>query len=137
MRIGDLSRRTGVSVRALRYYEEEHLLRPGRDGNGYRCFQESDVAKVVQIQLFYSAGLCSSKIAQLLPCVEGTAEYIVPGPGLAKDLEVARQRIRGQISQLETSLGILERVLAASNGSADRCVPVTRGPRGAVDLNIG
>ncbi len=36
MRIGELSRLTGVSVRALRYYEEEGLIRPSRGGNGYR-----------------------------------------------------------------------------------------------------
>lgn len=130
MRIGDLSRRAGVSVRALRYYEEEGLLQPDRDANGYRRFRESDIAKVTQIQLFYSAGLCSSKIVQLLPCVEGTEDYIVPEPGLATDLEIARRRLLGQISDLETSLGILDRVLAAANGSADRCVQITRGPGG-------
>ncbi len=67
MRIGELAERTGVSVRSLRYYETEGLLRPDRCVNGYRSFTEEDVARVLQVQLFYSAGLCSGKIAELFP----------------------------------------------------------------------
>lgn len=40
MRIGELARRTGVSVRALRYYEEQGLLVPARAANGYREYTE-------------------------------------------------------------------------------------------------
>ncbi|HEY8454664.1 MAG TPA: MerR family DNA-binding transcriptional regulator [Actinopolymorphaceae bacterium] len=59
MRIGELARRTGVSVRALRYYEEQGLLSADRSPNGYREYDESAVDRVDQIQLLYSAGLCS------------------------------------------------------------------------------
>ncbi|RZQ63521.1 MerR family transcriptional regulator [Amycolatopsis suaedae] len=114
MRIGELSQRAGVSVRSLRYYEEEGLLSPDRDENGYRRFTERDVATVTQIQLFYSAGLRSSRIAELLPCVAGVEDHVVPSAGLAEDLEQARHRLRGQIADLRTSLDIVDRVLAAA-----------------------
>jgi hypothetical protein len=38
MRIGELSRRTGVPTRMLRYYEEQDLLRPEQAANNYRCY---------------------------------------------------------------------------------------------------
>ena len=38
MRIGELSRRTGVPARLLRYYEEQDLMHPERDSNGYRSY---------------------------------------------------------------------------------------------------
>ncbi|MGX1372208.1 DNA-binding transcriptional MerR regulator [Streptomyces canus] len=46
MRIGELSRRTGVPTRLLRYYEEQDLLHPARDDNGYRSFDEAAVRDV-------------------------------------------------------------------------------------------
>ncbi len=39
MKIGELSRRTGVPTRMLRYYEEQGLLRPERADNGYRSYR--------------------------------------------------------------------------------------------------
>ncbi|MEU3620874.1 MerR family transcriptional regulator [Amycolatopsis coloradensis] len=81
MRIGELAERTGVSVRSLRYYETEGLLRPDRSGNGLPDVHEADIARVLLIQLFYSAGLCSGKIAELLPCVSGDETHLVPSRG--------------------------------------------------------
>ncbi|MER6665472.1 MerR family transcriptional regulator [Amycolatopsis japonica] len=128
MRIGELAKRTGVSVRSLRYYETEGLLRPDRWGNGYRTFAEDDIARVLQIQLFYSAGLCSGKIAELLPCVSGDHTHLVPSPELTGELEIAKTRIQNQISLLTTSLSVLERVLAAAKGTDTAEVPVPARP---------
>nr|MDT0665311.1 MerR family DNA-binding transcriptional regulator [Micromonospora sp. DSM 115978] len=50
MRIAEVSRRTGVAARMLRYYEEQGLLSPGRHANGYRDYTESDVALVATIK---------------------------------------------------------------------------------------
>ena len=43
MLIGELSCRTGVPARLLRYYEEQDLLHPERDSNGYRRYGAADV----------------------------------------------------------------------------------------------
>jgi DNA-binding transcriptional MerR regulator len=40
MRIGELSRRTGVNAHQLRYYESQGLLEPARGANGYREYEE-------------------------------------------------------------------------------------------------
>ena len=50
MRIGELSRRTGVNERLLRYYEQQGLLRPERLPSGYRAYRASDVAVVRRIR---------------------------------------------------------------------------------------
>jgi DNA-binding transcriptional MerR regulator len=54
MRIGELARRTGVSPRALRYYEEQNLLAPARSGSRQRNYTESAVERVHLIRQLYA-----------------------------------------------------------------------------------
>ena len=71
MRIGELSRLTGVSVRALRYYEEEGLIRSVRSANGYRDFPDSAVEAVQRIRDLIECGLPTRIIRDILPYLEG------------------------------------------------------------------
>ncbi|WP_366525445.1 MerR family DNA-binding transcriptional regulator, partial [Mumia sp.] len=43
MRVGELAELTGVAPRMLRYYEEQGLLVPPRQDNGYRSYGEEHV----------------------------------------------------------------------------------------------
>ena len=70
LRIGELAKRAGVSVRALRYYEEQGLLAPDRSAAGQRMYREVEVARVRFFQQMYAAGLNSRNVAELLPCVD-------------------------------------------------------------------
>lgn len=57
MRIGEISRRTGVAARMLRYYEEQGLLSPCRHRNGYRDYADSDLEQVATIRDLGGAGV--------------------------------------------------------------------------------
>lgn len=69
MRIGALSRRTGVSPRSLRYYEEQGMLTSTRTAGGHREYAEPAVDRVIRIQELFAAGLRSDTIADILPCM--------------------------------------------------------------------
>lgn len=69
MRIGDLAARSGVSVRSLRYYEEQDLLHSDRSSSGQRHYDERAVERVGMIQMFFAAGLSSKTIQGLMPCM--------------------------------------------------------------------
>jgi DNA-binding transcriptional MerR regulator len=66
--IRDLSSKTGVSVRSIRYYETKRLLIPKRLKNGYREYDEMAVERVKTIQLYLSLGLNTDDIAQIIDC---------------------------------------------------------------------
>jgi MerR family Zn(II)-responsive transcriptional regulator of zntA len=68
MKIGELSKATGASIRSLRYYDNLNLLHATRGENGYREFDESAIARVKQIQLFLGLGLTTEQIAEILRC---------------------------------------------------------------------
>ncbi|NOC43828.1 MULTISPECIES: Cu(I)-responsive transcriptional regulator [unclassified Ruegeria] len=46
MNIGDVSTRTGLPAKTIRYYEDIDLIKPLRDDNGYRRFRDQDVHKL-------------------------------------------------------------------------------------------
>ncbi|OKI06183.1 MerR family transcriptional regulator [Streptomyces sp. CB02923] len=71
MLIGELSRRTGVSARLLRYYEEQGLLEAERGPNGYRCYDDGTVLTVRQVRALLDAGLNTEMIRSVLPCARG------------------------------------------------------------------
>ncbi|MGW3388168.1 MerR family transcriptional regulator [Streptomyces cinereoruber] len=115
MRIGELSRRTGVSERLLRYYEEQGLLRPERRPSGYRAYAEGDVDTVRRIRGLLAAGLNTATIATILPCLRDDDERLVPTcPDLLADLAGERERISRAIVDLQASRAALDDVIAAA-----------------------
>ncbi|MEU4579200.1 MerR family transcriptional regulator [Nonomuraea sp. NPDC023979] len=115
MRIGDLSRRTGVHERLLRYYEEQGLLHPARRPSGYREYSDEDIDTVRRIRSLLAAGLNTSAIATILPCLRDDGDRLIPTcSDLLADLHRERERITQSITDLQTSLGALDRVIAAA-----------------------
>ncbi|MQY31380.1 MerR family transcriptional regulator [Nocardia aurantia] len=115
MRIGELSRRTGVHERLLRYYEQQGLLRPLRRSSGYREYEEDDVTVVGRIRSLLAAGLNTATIATVLPCLQKDEPRLVPScPSLVADLHRERERITAAITDLQASRAMLDTVIAAA-----------------------
>ncbi|MCZ7438655.1 MerR family DNA-binding transcriptional regulator [Micromonospora sp. WMMC241] len=66
MRIGELSRRTRIPIRMLRYYEERGLLAPRRTPSGYRHYEEADVGRATLVSSLIRSGLPTRLILPLL-----------------------------------------------------------------------
>ena len=116
MRIGELAERTGVSVRSLRYYEDQGLLVPGRTNGGHRSYPASAVDRVIRIQELYAAGLNSAKMREILPCMRdgdgGPSERATPL--LAQTLAAERDRIDRQVRELLRTRDVLDEVIATA-----------------------
>jgi len=117
MRIGDLAARTGVSVRSLRYYEEQGLLAAERSARGQRRYRDDAAERVRLIQQLYAAGLSSRTIADLLPCVNAK----VSTPESRARLAAERDRIDAQIAELTAARDRLDVVIASSASPRDGC----------------
>jgi MerR family transcriptional regulator, thiopeptide resistance regulator len=66
-RIGEVSARTGLTARTLRYYEELGLLKPsGRLVSGHRVYASEDLRRLYRISLLRQLGLPLSDIADEL-----------------------------------------------------------------------
>ena len=79
MRISEVARRTGVSIRSLRYYEEKRLLCTRRLENGYRDLDEGAIERVQTIQMYLGLGLTTEQIEEILGCT-GFSPFPQPLP---------------------------------------------------------
>lgn len=65
--VKELAGLAGVSVRALHYYDEIGLLKPGfRSANGYRHYDEEAVVRLQQIMFFRELGFSLDEIGKIL-----------------------------------------------------------------------
>jgi DNA-binding transcriptional MerR regulator len=64
-RVGELSRRTGVSAQLLRAWERRYgLLQPARSAGGYRLYAEADERRVHRMQAYLARGLSAAEAAR-------------------------------------------------------------------------
>ncbi len=60
--IGEIARRTGLSVSAIRFYEERGLIEPVRTGGNQRRFPRSDIRRLSFILIAQRLGLSLGEI---------------------------------------------------------------------------
>ncbi len=67
MKIGELARKTGLTLRTIRYYEELGLIKPqSRSKGGFRLFSEGDISRIELIHYLKCLNLPLNKIRHLL-----------------------------------------------------------------------
>ncbi|MFE9029572.1 MerR family transcriptional regulator [Streptomyces iakyrus] len=111
IRIGEVARGAGVSVRAVRYYEQQGLLIPERSPSGQRLYRQEAVTLVRFFQQMFAAGLSSRRITELLPCWDAghtDAEQRAM-------LRAERDRIQAKVDDLQAALDRLDEVIAITD----------------------
>ncbi|GAT68400.1 MerR family transcriptional regulator [Planomonospora sp. ID91781] len=98
MKIGELSRETGVAVRLLRYYEAQGLLTSQRSEGGHRHYAPEAPVAVARIRTLLAAGLPTRVIRDLMPCFTGD------GTGLQA---CVLDHLRGRLDELDSRMAEL------------------------------
>ena len=108
LRIGELSRRVGVSEHVLRAWESRYgLLRPERSAGGYRLYSQDDQSRVRRMQVHLTGGLAAAQAAQAVIAEEQ------PGAITAKVLDAApRADLADTADALRQALDDLDEPLA-------------------------
>jgi MerR family transcriptional regulator, light-induced transcriptional regulator len=98
LRIGELSRRLGVSDHVLRSWESRYgLLQPVRSSGGFRLYSEADESRVRRMQAYLAAGLSAAEAARLVLREEGVSGVHLP--------ETPEPRVAAStVSELSTAL---------------------------------
>jgi DNA-binding transcriptional MerR regulator len=117
LRIGELSKRTGVSPELLRAWERRYgLVRPMRSSGGLRLYSPADVERVRRMRQHLAEGLAAAEAASLASSavVGAAADPAALDPGVVRDdLADALDRFDEPRAQ-----SILDRLLAVATVDA-------------------
>lgn len=120
---GVLARRTGNSLRTIRFYEEAGLLRPmERADGGRRLYSDEDLARLELITDLREAGLSLKEIKELLDLKRACASPGELGGRLAEALKEQLERTERRLSALRR----LKKELTESLSSIDVCATCSR-----------
>jgi DNA-binding transcriptional MerR regulator len=111
MTIGEVARRTGLSERALRLYESEGLLKPGRSAADRRVYGPGDLEKLSQVRLLKRAGF---SLAQIRALTAGKGD-------LSRFVDAQIEALSREKSAIDEAVGLLSAVKTklASGASLD------------------
>lgn len=70
MNIGDVARQSGLPAKTIRYYEDISLVKPKRETNGYRVFNDADVHKLTFLARARALGFTIEDCRTLLALYE-------------------------------------------------------------------
>jgi MerR family transcriptional regulator, thiopeptide resistance regulator len=106
LKIGDVAKKTGISIRSLRHYDEICLLKPsGHSESGYRLYAKADILRLQQIVSLKQMGFSLKKIQTMLHedamSLQQTLEIQLQS--LRRDL-LQQQRVCQQVAQVHAML---------------------------------
>ena len=127
--IGDLASRTGLSVSAIRFYEQRGLVRAIRTSGNQRRFARSDIRRL-------SFALIAQRLGLSLGQIEAELATLPAGrTPTREDWQAVSRRIRGvlddKIALLEQTRDRLDGCIGCGCLSLDRCALYNPGDRAA------
>lgn len=115
MKIGEISKATGIPVETIRYYEKIGLLpEPNRDASGYRRYRQSHTDRLLFIKRCRNLDMAQDEIRELVRLAEQPeADCSEVDALLSRHLSHVRQRLK-ELASLEETLEQLQQ--ACSEG---------------------
>ena len=112
LKVGDLAKQTGVSVRTLHYYDEIGLLSPShRTEAGYRLYDESDIIRLQQIVSLRQIGFTLEQIGDCLDRPEFSPHHVVQlHLSRVKEQIVLQQQLSARLEAISTRLESTETI---------------------------
>ncbi len=111
IQIGDFAKKAGVSVRAIRYYEELGLMRPeGHSVGGFRLYSENSLKRLQVINCLKELGLSLMEIRQIFSAKK-------PGAGDRDAVHFLLKAFGEKLEQIEAKIEALTKVKDELSGT--------------------
>lgn len=123
MNIGEVSERSGLPPKTIRYYEDINLVRPLRSNNGYRSFRESDIHKLAFLGRARALGFSIEDCRTLMDLYEDETRESAQVKAVAKE---HLSQIDNKIAQLKSMRETLSHLVEACQGDHRPDCPILR-----------
>ena len=123
MNISDVAKRTGLPPKTIRYYEDIGLIRPVRDTNGYRRFQEADAHKLAFLGRARALGFSIEDCRTLLALYEDETRASADVKRVAQD---HLKQIEDKLAQLESMRDTLTHLVHECAGDSRPDCPILK-----------
>jgi DNA-binding transcriptional MerR regulator len=106
LKVGELARRTGLTVRTLHHYDEIGLLAPSeRSDSGYRLYSQADVQRLHAIQALRHMGLPLAHIGELLGDDQLDPQHVLSQQIHALDVQIQQAtELRGRLALMRDGM---------------------------------
>ena len=117
--IGEMARRTGLSVSAIRFYEDKRLIEPVRTSGNQRRFLRSDIRRVSFILIAQQLGLTLGEIdAEMSKLPHGRTPTARDWRAISRSI---RKALDAKIAQLERTRDRLDGCIGCGCLSLKNC----------------
>lgn len=89
----EVQNRTGLTRKAIEYYEEKGLINPKRLENGYRDYSDQDIEILKEISLFSKVGLSVAEIKEILHSQDSSLPTILRNKEYELDIEKRKKDV--------------------------------------------
>jgi DNA-binding transcriptional MerR regulator len=103
----------GLSTHTLRYYEDQHLVRPARNASGYRQYTEADIRRLVFLTRMRLSGMTIQDLKRYVALAEAGPSTV---PERRQIMLEQRARIRRQLRELALALETTEYKIRTYDG---------------------
>lgn len=106
LKISELSKITGASIRSIRHYEKKNLITASRLNNGYRKFDESAIERIKTIQIYLGLGLTTEQIEEIFSCHD--SKYVEEYDELCEEMASVYKEKLVEINRKINTLAIVK-----------------------------
>jgi len=124
MNIGDVASRSGLPAKTIRYYEDIGFVKPLRDTNGYRVFQQKELHKLTFLHRARALGFTIEDCRALLALYEDETRSSADVKRIANE---HLQQIDAKITNLKAMRNTLSHLIEECAGDHRPDCPILKG----------
>ena len=111
MYIGEVAKQTGLTIKAIRFYEEKGLIPAPKRLGRYRVYTPSDIEVLVLIKEAKELGMTLSQLKNLIQYQGGKVDW----KRINTSLQVVKKELKNEIKRIERKIQLIDQCMGQIN----------------------